>query len=492
MAWVETRITRTSQPQDACGLNTSHPLFSKINLAWTPKSQIFVAGQSGKSVQSSAASPVVSAGTRGVFENQGQNGIEIPVSRVQANNGFSVLYIGGHSSPDWSVCLETSSGAFRRWAGLYTLMTPSGRRTVSSSSIPAGAVVVAGMLNIDTYRMVVNGASVVNRDLSGGDSIGPNRPAQVFQSTAGDRSSATYWNSPSALLVGFDTYLSEADVKSLSDNPWQIFEPEIARIWVDDYVSAGGGATYTLTAAAASLTLTGHVASLSASRVLTASATSFSLTGQDADLLARRALQAEPAAFALTGQSADLLTTRVLSASPAAIAFAGQSAGLYARRTLQADPATITLTGQAADLAYSAAPGATYTLTVTAASLAFTGQSADLLTTRRLTAEPAAFAVDGQAASLSRAYSLSAQGASFAVTGQDVALRAARVLSASGTALAFTGQAVVLSYSGYVEPTLAPSIHNAYVPLPRNQAYAPLAANQAYVPTLPIRRICRN
>ena len=85
--------------------------------------------------------------------------------------------------------------------------------------------------------MVVNGASVVNQDLSGGDSIGPNRPAQVFQSTAGDRSSATYWNSPSALLVGFDTYLSEDDVKSLTANPWQIYEPEVSRIWVDDGAS---------------------------------------------------------------------------------------------------------------------------------------------------------------------------------------------------------------------------------------------------------------
>ena len=39
-----------------------------------------------------------------------------------------------------------------------------------------------------------------------------------------------------ALVLAFNRALSDVEVKSISDNPWQIFEPELQRVWVSDAI----------------------------------------------------------------------------------------------------------------------------------------------------------------------------------------------------------------------------------------------------------------
>jgi len=67
-----------------------------------------------------------------------------------------------------------------------------------------------------------------------------------------------------AISLSWNRALSDAEVKSLSDNPWQIFEPEEQIIWIPDLVSGGttnasiattdGADTSSATATAGSLT----------------------------------------------------------------------------------------------------------------------------------------------------------------------------------------------------------------------------------------------
>lgn len=52
---------------------------------------------------------------------------------------------------------------------------------------------------------------------------------------------ALHWAGKTGLVAVFNRKLSDAEIKSLSDNPWQIFQPAARAIWVP--VGAAGGAS---------------------------------------------------------------------------------------------------------------------------------------------------------------------------------------------------------------------------------------------------------
>lgn len=147
-----------------------------------------------------------------------------------------------------------------------------------------------------------------------------------------------------AVLSGF---ASDTDLKSLSINPWQLFEKE--RIFVP---LAAGGDTYTLPSDSGSFTLTGQDSTLAFNRVLVADSGSFAITGQTATLAFNRALPADSGSFALTGQDVTLTYTPVsgatytLAADSGSFALSGQDAALLFNRSLSADNGSFSLTGQ--------------------------------------------------------------------------------------------------------------------------------------------------
>lgn len=234
MAWVERRVARTSQPQDQVGIDQNHPLAQYVTLAWSPKISPFVAHGRGLGTTSSGVAPSISTGLRGVTENKNQNGLEFTSTKPISTQGFTVLYIGNHSSEPWTVCAGSKSGTFRKWAGQYCVIGTNGRRQLSSAALPNNAVVIAGMRDTSNFMFYVNGVNSINQNTLGGETSGVDDKIQLFQSSVGDRSTATYWAAHSSLVVYFDRLLSDDHVKSLSANPWQIFEPEIQYQWVLD------------------------------------------------------------------------------------------------------------------------------------------------------------------------------------------------------------------------------------------------------------------
>jgi hypothetical protein len=229
-------------------------------------------------------------------------------------------------------------------------------------------------------------------------------------------------------------------------------------------VPAGGAASYTLTAAAGSYTLTGQPAALTAARRLAAAQGSYALTGQSANLLYGRNLAAGAGTYALTGQAAALRAARLLGAAQGSYTLTGQAAGLLLGHRLAAGQGSYTLTGQAAGLLYGRRLGAaqgSYALSGQDATLAYSasgnkvlaaaqgsytlsGQAANLLYGRRLAAAQGSYALSGQAAGLYRGLRLAAAQGSYALTGQQVALRATRLLGASQGTYTLTGQAAAL------------------------------------------------
>lgn len=169
-------------------------------------------------------------------------------------------------------------------------------------------------------------------------------------------------------------------------------------VWIPVESAASG---YTLTADAASFTLTGVATGLIAARSLTADQQSYSLTGVAANLLRGFSLTADQSTFALSGVDAGLTTARLLTADQQTYALTGVDAGLTytpaGAYTLTADVGTFTLTGNAAGLNY-------YKLTADTVAFAFTGNDATLTYTPlgayTLTADSGSFALTGNVAGL--------------------------------------------------------------------------------------------
>lgn len=119
--------------------------------------------------------------------------------------------------------------------------------------------------------------------------------------------------------------LSDDEAVEWCHNEFATLAPLERRIWVP---SAGGGPTYTLSAAKGTFTLTGNAAGLTAARLLTAAKGEFTLTGISATLARGYPLTADKGTFGLTGNAATFARTYVLPAESGAFVLNGQDASL--------------------------------------------------------------------------------------------------------------------------------------------------------------------
>lgn len=173
----------------------------------------------------------------------------------------------------------------------------------------------------------------------------------------------------------WNRYLSDAEIASISANPWQLFRDDTSDALIFDMGSTAGPTVLVanpgglslagqansflrglrLSADPGALSLSGQAATLVFGAVypMAADAGALSLAGQAATLVVNRitpVLVANPGGLSLTGQQASTLATRLLVANPGALSLAGQQATTAASRKLVADPGSINLLGMAASL----------------------------------------------------------------------------------------------------------------------------------------------
>jgi hypothetical protein len=217
-------------------------------------------------------------------------------------------------------------------------------------------------------------------------------------------------------------------------------------IWVPDrrllvqVRTPTGGASYSLTLAASSFTLTGQALALERGRKLALAAGSFALTGQAVALERGRPLVLAAGSFALSGQAIALRAQRRLALAAGSVALTGQALSLEYGRRLVLASGSFTASGQALGLR------AQRRLVLAAGSFALTGQAVDVIgPSARLSLAAGSFAVSGQALSLRAQRRLALAAGSFALTGQviDLVGTAARLPLAAGS-FALSGQAVRL------------------------------------------------
>lgn len=138
--------------------------------------------------------------------------------------------------------------------------------------------------------------------------------------------------------------LSAAQVKQLSDNPYQVFQSP-QRLLVASTTPAGA----TLTAAQGSYTITGNAATLRVARKLAAAAGAYTLTGNPIVMRVARRLIAAKGTYSITGNPANLVKSaagmRTLSATGGSYTITGSAATLRVARRLVAEPGAYTITG---------------------------------------------------------------------------------------------------------------------------------------------------
>ena len=362
------RTPRRSQPQQLVGLDPSNKYSKRVIDGFFGTSGLTLRGKVitdsvniTKTV--SAAGKVrrgaANAGFSFPCDLTGNNGITIVFQYVQySRSGTQVLF-------EHSVNQNTNAGTFI----VYTDATASKLAfgTSASGNYDAGTVALPALGDVvtvavrlrftssvtasDDIKIWINGVSPAFTSASTTNYAGNfGNYTTYFLSRAASSLQADASASMYAVLSGF---ASDAELRELSLNPWQIFAPAARSIWVP---VAAGGDTYTLTADSGSFALTGQATGLALNRVLSAASGSFALTGQAAGLAVNRTLSAASGSYSLTGQNATLTytptstATYTLAAASGSFAVSGQDVVLAYNRVLSAANGSYLLTGQNATL----------------------------------------------------------------------------------------------------------------------------------------------
>ena len=249
MAWVERLVTRTTQPQDACAIDWTNPitqgLVDVFDFTGVPRSVVL-------------RTPVTFFATRPSLGVATQAGRAIDTTA----NGFGCYFQrsdGAYATAEQThIAVSNFSGGGTTFGGYFLTSDSTAANQVlglgyvssDNSYFTDGTNTSFSTPGISNNNFKVKSLSVGNGSVKFyndgvlGGTLSRTATARATSRIRFFGDHASYWvKGRSALHLIFNRALSDAEIKSLSDNPWQIFEPEIVRIWVDDYVSAGGGAT---------------------------------------------------------------------------------------------------------------------------------------------------------------------------------------------------------------------------------------------------------
>jgi hypothetical protein len=403
--------TRYSQPQRGARIDWANPLTSRLSTAIVFNGPAYDA-VSGSLLTSTSfgSAPNISAGTKGLGLAGSGGGVALTGKNFQLPSEYTVTCLVSLSAVDASyggvISIANSAGtetAFQIQRGSATDAFAVSTSTASYGVASGGSISgLVGKYACITFTRTASGTKLVINAVATTGTAGTvgtigNGRIVIF----GERASSATTGSD-GLAYGLYIHnraLSDAEIKSLSDNPWQLFAPVSRAIWVP--VSAGSTG-YTLTADQASYTLSGADATLTytGSRTLTADSGAYSLTGNAATLAFNRNLAATQATYTLTGDAANLAFNRVLGADTVGYSLTGNTATLAFNRVLGADTVGYSLTGSAATLDYTPITGATYTLPAASTDFALTPSDAALIAARKVVADAYAAVLAGADATL--------------------------------------------------------------------------------------------
>ena len=359
---------------------------------------------------------------------------------TRSAGGLNAIFLSGTNDG------TTSQYEFNVYA---TTPSPTSLRTLVST-IPVDS---------DWHLFIGRNTSATSRDfwidgrLQASDTVSsqPYQPNQFNIGSIGNLN--RFGNGDVALTLFYNRALTNAEIASISRNPWQIFAPQ--REYIPLQVSA---AALTLTADSGTYSITGQAANLYYNRAISADAGAYSLngqaaqtlraaflsldagsyaiTGQDASFVYGQAISADAGDYSITGQIADLTRAVVLSADSGAYSIAGQDANLSRSLYLNAELGSYVITGENATLVYEQAR----VINGDAGSYAITGQAADLTRTYVFGADAGSYSISGQDADFALFRALSLDAGSYDILGQDADLLLSRSIDADFGVYNISGQ----------------------------------------------------
>ena len=427
------RQPRTSQPQGPVGIDWGNPLARGLVDA-VPASQLrTVVNQVAATVSGSMTPSVGLLGTARRSATSGANKDIYDGAWSRLPAPLTLLTVYKLNSLDFSTRVSGNLTVSTNGYGLApsitnyrAIVSRSGVNTVLTGSATSTSKTKIDVLVVDPTNATFweNGVRTVSPTAHGGMATATGAFTHGAENAASNTNNADYY-----LSLVWNRALSDAEIKSLSDNPWQIFQPVNRAIW-NGFDSPAGGSPYTLTAEAGAVAIAGTATGLAFNRTLVADAGSAGIVGADAGL-----------AF-----------NRKLIADTANVPLAGADATLAFNRKLTADTTNLAITGNDATLTFTPVGGPTHTLTADTAGVALTGTTTGLAFNRKLIAETTNTAIGGTAIGLARGYAFAVSTASLGVSASDAALIAVRRMVAEAYALVVAANDATLTYSGAEVP----------------------------------------
>ena len=239
MSGITQRITRTTQPQNAVGIDWSNPITSGLTSATLPAGSNLVDMVGGRSGTGSTTSKAFVSGM-GVVTGAGSYQTFVG-SKAAASSSLTVLIL---ATPTASLAGLASCGtaASTGWnldaygvTGYTLTFTAYGVVAYSASGVgPINGQNVPYMFGFSFtpnttggLSYYTNGKVVGSRQTTTGFNVSASQSLLIGASNAGSNA----FTGGIHLALVFNRALSDAEIASLSANPWQIFAPNTNPIW---------------------------------------------------------------------------------------------------------------------------------------------------------------------------------------------------------------------------------------------------------------------
>jgi hypothetical protein len=351
------------QPPPWAALDFDNPLLKDVQHVATGSAAFLNRGEYNDSFRTSATPPVPVRQPTGISYN------------LTGSTGYLATNAGGwvNAKTDWTVYVFGVPRSVSVVSAIATIAEApgSGTRDRSIQINATGKVVgstfdTANRAIVSTTSLVLNApASAALRATSSAFSVFVNGVSDATPVTLTASGFGTY-ASPELVLgyggsgtgfgptlasqfdlslaVWWSRALTDAELLSIHQNPWQVFKSPRRFI-----VPESGAVAYTLDTTPGTYNITGSSPSLLANRLVDTTPGAYDLTGADAQTLLGRALDTTPGDYDITGSSPSLLLGRALDTTPGDYDITGSPVDLEkataGQFVLQTTPGAYNITG---------------------------------------------------------------------------------------------------------------------------------------------------
>lgn len=223
------RTVRTTQPQTAVGIDWSNPITKGLFSVLDSSGVDYILNVKGHLWNNNIVTNKVTKLGKAV--DFGQNQIDFPTkdyAKVESNSTHIVIAEKALQS-NWKVAAIHYGSTLRYYGGALAFLNGISRANFDGTQWNGVATlgVVQRTNSYYDYSLFINGNVLNTTGNTSGDML-DGFTATLGGSAIGDRSSVTWWDEPIHLSMRFNRSLSEGEMRSITANPWQIFQPDVS------------------------------------------------------------------------------------------------------------------------------------------------------------------------------------------------------------------------------------------------------------------------